>query len=81
MIVFKPGDIVYASNDWAHTWNENTGEHNLVKFLKNMLVIAVEPVYDRDGDEEVQNLTVLLDGEEWTISSTNVSLVEENLNA
>jgi hypothetical protein len=46
-----------------------------------MLVISVEPVYDRNGDEQVQNLKVLLDGEEWFVSSTNVILTRENDNA
>lgn len=81
MYTFRAGDIVHASSVWGHMWKENLVQHRRADMNKNMLVISAEPVYDRNGDEQVQNLKVLFDGEEWFISSTNVLLTKENNNA
>lgn len=78
---FSPGDIVHSKSEWGHMRKEYPTQRRRSCPEQNMLVISAEPVYDRDGDEQVQNLRVLLDGEEWFISSTNVILTMENDNA
>jgi hypothetical protein len=78
---FSPGDIIHSKNGQGHMWKEDLVRHRWSHSELNMLVISVEPVYDRNGDEQVQNLKVLLDGEEWFVSSTNVILTRENDNA
>ncbi len=78
---FSSGDIVHSKGEWGHMWKEDLVQHRRACPEQNMLVISAEPVYDRNGDEQVQNLRVLLDGEEWFISSTNVILTRENDNA